>query len=171
MMLVAAGCGDSVTVPLDNGGEASVELDGENVSIKGNDGELSIETDLENQEITFTNEKGETITTKTGGELPENFPSDIPLPENAVIEQASELKEENRNGYQVIYTTDEDRNSLFDRYTSYAENRGFTLDEQLKSDAVLLLRATGQEGGIYLQIIGQNDNTSQVILHYSDNTK
>lgn len=92
-------------IEAEGGGDVDIDLDGGNFSVKTEDGEFSIQTDgdgnvsiqgagengdesftieSENGETVFESEDGTAVFSQ-GGDLPDGFPSEIPLPNDLVV--------------------------------------------------------------------------------------
>lgn len=87
--LVLTGCGQAAeelaeeAVKQGGGGDVEIDADGDSVKIEGEDGSISIGKD----------------------ELPENFPSEVSLPDGGTIESATSITDNKKDGWflQVTY--------------------------------------------------------------------
>ncbi|WP_153726736.1 hypothetical protein [Salinibacillus xinjiangensis] len=153
--LFLAGC-SSITLP---GGE-----NGEDVTIDFKDVEDG------NLDITMENEQGEqesfnissdgetanfsasdgnsTLDSQTGENLslPDDFPSDFPLPDGAKIISIQTMTEDGKKAHSVTFQFQGDIEATFETYKSFAEEKGYTIASEMKMDGMYMLSA-GDENG------------------------
>lgn len=129
LALVATSCGGEQIaeriaenrIEAEGGGDVDIDLDGGNFSVKTEDGEFSIKTDDdgnvsiqgggENGDESFTidSENGETVVESDGGtavftqggDLPDGFPSDIPVPSDMAIIYAQAANSEDGQAFSI----------------------------------------------------------------------
>ncbi len=87
LVLTAAACGDDGGSPSDNAIEELIESQG--------GGEVDI--DSEDGEVTIESEDG-SFTASSSGDLPEEWPGDVPLPDDLAIESSSRIADGSTGG-------------------------------------------------------------------------
>jgi hypothetical protein len=88
LVLTAAACGDDGGSPSDNALEEIIEQQG--------GGEVDI--DSEDGEVTVESEDG-SFTASSDGELPEDWPDDVPLPDDLAIDGSSRIADSASGGF------------------------------------------------------------------------
>lgn len=112
-------------IEAEGGGDVDIDLDSGNFSVKTEDGEFSIQTDGDGNvsiqgggedgdgSFTIESEDGETVVESDdgtavftqGGELPEGFPSEIPVPNDFVVIYAQSASSDEGQGFSVAGTS------------------------------------------------------------------
>ena len=115
-MLVLSGC---FSIPLGDGKSMKIGKDG--LTFKDEDGaETSITVDKEGQGIKVqSDEEDIDMSVGYGAEIPESFPEDIPLAQDAVIFQSVS----SNSGDWIFYRTNTDFDELKDAYQNYYESK------------------------------------------------
>lgn len=141
---IEAESGEDVDIDFDDGdisirsedGEFTLEVDEDdgNVSISGSsdDGEFTIES--EDGETVIETEDGETIIGSTGGELPDDFPASIPLPNGFDVQYAQSIAGPDGQTFIVGGAVDGTPTDVLDEYVAVLEDAGFDR-QQLTSTA------------------------------------
>jgi hypothetical protein len=85
-----------------------VEVDGDNVTIKTDDGELSV----------------------SGNEakLPDDFPKDFPIYDDAEVESASSIASGGSKTFYVNFESTDEPQAVYDRYKAEGPSEGWTLE-------------------------------------------
>lgn len=105
------------TIQADDDGNFSIEADGEA------DGE-SFSIDSENGETVIETEDGTSVITQSA-DLPDDFPSQIPVPDGIVIQFAQTSETGQGTGYVFAATSDRPMDDLLDEVASGLEENGF----------------------------------------------
>lgn len=113
-------------IEAEGGGDVDIDLDGGNFSVKTEDGEFSIQTDDDGNvsiqgvgedgdgSFTIESENGETVvesedgtaTFTQSGDLPDGFPSEIPVPADFVVLFAQSAESDDGQGFSVAGTSE-----------------------------------------------------------------
>lgn len=156
--LALAACGgESVTEKLiEEATGVNVDQDGNVVSISTAEGVLEYDDE---GNINVVTSDGEQIISGSGdGEVPKDFPSDVPLPELSI---ASSLANTGDDGQiWVINFSADDPRSAYDTYREQLTSAGYAVDDELVSDA----------GGIYSALSSASNGTWAVSLIAADGT-
>ena len=122
--LFLSGCGDAAeqaaeevaeqAIEEQGGGDVEIDADGESFSVEGEDGsEFSVGSD----------------------ELPEDFPSDVPIPEGGTVESSSSMKTEGKAGWFVALSyADSDASELADQAANGMKDSGFKETSTFSAD-------------------------------------
>ncbi len=86
---------------------ADVEVDGEDVTIATEDGDVSISGDT--------------------GEIPDGFPKDMPVYDDADVDSATSMTSGGATTYYVNLTTKDDIKSIYDWYKAELTDEGWTI--------------------------------------------
>jgi len=108
-------------------GEFSIETDGDgNVSIQGvgeNDGD-SFSVDSENGDTVIETEDGTAVISQGAG-VPDDFPSDVPLPDGVEIQFAQSTETGDGTGFVIAGTSERSTSDLIDELVDRLEQNGF----------------------------------------------
>ncbi len=122
------------------------ETDGE-VNVDLSEGGLNIET----EEGTF----------RTGNELPEGWPEDAPLYENATIQYSASANEAPGNqGAMVVLMTEDDAATVVEAYKTMLATNGWTVAGNMQGGANTFMSATKGELVLSLAIASNGEQTS-----------
>lgn len=156
--LALAACGgESATEKLiEEATGVNVDQDGNVVSISTAEGVL--EYDDEGNINVVTSDGQQVLSGSGDGDVPENFPSDVPLPELSIVGSMSSTG--NDGEIFIINFSADDPRSAYDTYREQLTSAGFAIDDELVSDA----------GGIYSALSGASNGTWAVSLVASDGT-
>jgi hypothetical protein len=186
LALVATSCsGEKIAekiaenrIEAEGGGDVDIDLDGGNFSVKTEDGEFSIQTDGdgnvsiqgggENGDESFTieSENGETVIESEdgtavfsqGSDLPDGFPSEIPLPDDLVVLYSQASSSDNGEAFSVVGTTAAAIDEVVADTVAGLESSGYEQLQQTttpdgsmlmyddSSHAVIVMVGTGSEG-------------------------
>ncbi len=116
LAVVLTGCGNAV----ENIVEGNVERAIEN--------ELGESADVEIGEDSFSVDTEEGSITAGAGSVPEDFPTDVPLPDGEVV-FAQRLETADGFSWSVIVTSDADPGALADQLRGELTDNGFTVEE------------------------------------------
>ena len=134
--LALSGCGEAAdqvaeeaveqAIEGQGGGDVEIDADGESFSVEGEDGsEFSVGSD----------------------ELPDDFPTEVPIPEGATVESSSTVKTDGKAGWFVALTyADADAGDLADTSKSEMEDAGFEETSTFSADETT---TSGYEGNGY----------------------
>jgi len=126
--------GDDVDIDLDDGnvrietedGVVEMNTDGDgNVSIEGEgvDGDFSI--DSEDGVTVIESEDGDTVVSQGGGEVPDDFPGSVPLPDGFEPEFTQSMSTSDGGGWVLAGPIDMSAADLADSYFAALESAGF----------------------------------------------
>ena len=133
------------------GGDVDIDIDDGNVSIQGEDGEIQFNVDEENGETVISTPEGQTVI--GSGELPDEFPSEIPLPDGATIDSASSVSADDGLAFFISGSIDGEFGAATDAYKAALESAGF--EQQTMTDSTdgtffgFVSSAWNVSGGIY----------------------
>ena len=109
-------------------GEFSIEADGEgNITFEGEseDGDFSINSD--DGVTVIESDEGTSTFTQSSGEVPDGFPSDIPLPDNMSIDLSQTMDlGDGQTGVMVLGTAPGDWSAYGDEITAALDAAGYT---------------------------------------------
>ncbi|MFX3646772.1 MAG: hypothetical protein ACE3K2_16840 [Paenibacillus sp.] len=87
-------------------------------------------------------------------ELPENLPSDFPLPEDATIRLANSGENEGKQSAMVIFTTEQDMKTVSKLYKDYFDAKKLTDAGQTIDDKNIIIQGTDPETQDVWSLIG-----------------
>ena len=105
-------------------GEIVMQSDGDQTVIQSDDGEIVMQSD--GDETTFQSEDGEVVIGSSTGELPDDFPSEIPLPDGLAIEYTQSMSMDEGQSFIVGGNVGGDIGDVMDEYVTSLEAAGFT---------------------------------------------
>jgi hypothetical protein len=133
------------------GGDVDIDINDGNVSIQGADGEIQFDVDQENGETVISTPEGQTII--GSGDLPDDFPSDIPVPDGATIASASSVSADEGPSFFISGSLDDEFGDATDAYKAALESAGFEQQSMTEStDGTFfgfISSAWNVTGGIY----------------------
>jgi hypothetical protein len=98
-------------------------------------------------------DRGEEATAGTN-ELPENLPSDFPLPEDATIRLANSGENEGKQSAMVIFSTEQDMKTVSQLYKDYFNAKKLTDAGQTIDDKNIIIQGTDPETQDVWSLIG-----------------
>lgn len=93
-------------------------------------------------------------TTAGSNELPENLPSDFPLPEDATIRLANSGENEGKQSAMVIFSTEQDMKTVSQLYKDYFNAKKLTDAGQTIDDKNIIIQGTDPETQDVWSLIG-----------------
>ena len=138
----------------ESGEDVDVDLDNGNFSIQTEDGEFSVQSDgdqtiiqTEDGDVVMQSEDGQTIIQSddgtligsASGDLPDDFPGDLPLPDGAVFEYTQQMTTPEGQTFILGGSVPGSHGDVLDAYVAALEAAGFT-QQQL---------TTTPDGGYY----------------------
>ncbi len=108
--LAACGGGDKKTVKIPGGGSVSVDRDGK-------DGTVS-----------FTDDEGNKSSFGASTEVPDDFPKDVPLPDDAKLTGSIFGETDGQQGWTLTFESTEDVAAFAKAYRATLEDAGFKVD-------------------------------------------
>lgn len=122
-----------------DGDSVSVERDGTSVEVDKDGGSVKVESDDGDSEVSV----GE------GAKIPDDFPSDVPLPDGGKVGLAGQNEADGKQSFHVTYTVDpDDVDDVFSDYRDALENAGFDLGDSANIEgsggSFASLQATGK---------------------------
>jgi len=114
----------------DSGENIEIDFDSEDgtVSIEGENGEeisIDVNEDGESSVMSSTDEDGNTFEMTSGEGLPDNWPSELPVPSGTIV--ASTVMAENDNRILTLVLEVDDSVSAHDNYVDQLTSDGFTV--------------------------------------------
>jgi hypothetical protein len=98
-------------------------------------------------------------------QLPDGFPSDIPIETGAAIEAYKNFfKEQNATRYVVIFDSSKSKSTEWDLYNSYMNQAGYTLSKSGTSKTDGVISGTKGNDSLFVSLSSSNKETS-VQLH------
>jgi hypothetical protein len=88
-------------------------------------GDVDIELDDDGQVASIETEDG-SLTAVTGGDVPEEWPADVPLFDGGVLESSQVITSDGETFVSIGYTTDADPDETFESLVAAYEAAGFT---------------------------------------------
>ncbi len=134
------------------GQDVDIDMDEGSISIKGEDGE-EIQIDSDSEEMTIKTEEGETKYSAGGADLPEGFPSIVPIHPDINIASSSTFTQNEKKAFAVTGTFEGDGEEIFNWYKG--ELSSLTIDSEQSFDF-------GEDGSSYS--ISANDGTYNVAI-------
>lgn len=142
--ILLTGCG-KVTIKGDDGEKGTINLkdikDGKiNVETEDKDGEkgsfgFNVDEEDESATMSMDTEDGQfNMEAGEGTELPEGFPDDFPIPDDAVIEISNTMTQDDDVIYSVHFFTDKSPEDLYQAVKQYAEEKGMEIDLDNQSE-------------------------------------
>lgn len=124
--------GEDVDIDFDDGdlsirtedGEISIQSDGDQTIIQSDDGEVSIQSD--GDQTVIQSDDGSTIIGSSGGELPDEFPDEIPLPSGVELEYTQSMTLPEGQSFVVGGNVDGAPADVLADYVDALEAAGFT---------------------------------------------
>ena len=113
----------------ESGGNVDVDLDDGEITIQGEDGEVNISTDDETVEI--QSDDGE-ATFGTGADLPEGFPSGVPVYDNMTITTSWKSSADGKDNYSITAVSEDNVDDVFGWYKSELE--GWEIEGEFSLD-------------------------------------
>jgi hypothetical protein len=149
--LVTAGCsGDKLAenvlerqIESESGGDVDIDFDDGDISIQTEDGKFSIETDEDGNisiesddgqmsidsddgETVIESEDGTMVIGSSGGELPDDFPDDLPLPDDVSFDFNQTMSDPGGQTFIVGGNIDGDLGDVLDQYIAALEAAGYS---------------------------------------------
>ena len=118
------------------GKKADIDVDKESMTIKTEDGEM-------------------TMTSGKAAKIPDNFPKDIPMYEEYVLEMAMELPK----GYSLSFTTKDDMSQVSEWYLDEMIDEGWTKEASMDMGDQKMLVFKKGERGVNFVIAPDSDKT------------
>lgn len=197
LVVVGSGCGgDKLAenfvedrLEAEGGGDVDIDLDGGDFSIKTEDGEFSIKTDgdgnvsvqgsgtdgdgnftidSENGETVFEGEDGTAVLSQNG-DLPDGFPSEVPVPDDLTILFAQSATSGDGTGYSVSGTTSSSIDDVASQMQLGLESNGFD-QEQLTTTPDGSLMVYRSASYVVTAIIGESNDVTSLTLNVAPAT-
>ncbi|WP_419889650.1 hypothetical protein [Paenibacillus xylanexedens] len=110
-------------------------------------------SDTEKVDAEVSSGTGEQATAGTN-ELPENLPSDFPLPEDATIRLANSGENDGKQSAMVIFSTEQDMKTVSQLYKDYFNAKKLTDAGQTIDDKNIIIQGTDPETQDVWSLIG-----------------
>jgi len=120
-----------------------------------------VEIDKSGDEVTIKGEDGTEVTASSDGELPEGFPSDVPVYEGKIVTSVKADK-----GWSVALEASDDVNTIFDWYKSELEKDGWKIVSEMKvTDGAAVVAEKGDQNlQVTIGASGSDDGKTSVSL-------
>lgn len=161
--LVLAGC---ISVPMGDGGKMKLSKSG--VEIENEEGEKASIT-LENEEGGYTIHTGDTVAkVGVGATIPDDFPKEIKLPQNAELILSNETENEGKKTYMLSYNVEGDAKTEGEAFLQYLQSQGYEIETiQLGNDLVAYQgRATTHY--LHYQMMASEEQSYQLTVMYGE---
>ncbi|MCZ7527550.1 MAG: hypothetical protein M5U14_14895 [Acidimicrobiia bacterium] len=114
------------------GGSVDIDSDDGEIKIQTEDGDLTISEDGGSGSFTVEGEDGEdTVSFGSGAELPEDWPEDVPLPEDAEVQGSYTQTVDDQRTWTISLVVDGDAVEVTEAYRAAIEAAGFTIDSEM----------------------------------------
>jgi hypothetical protein len=110
-------------------GEMSIDSDGNQTVIQTEDGEMSIDSD--GDQTVIQSDDGTTIIGSSTGELPDNFPDEVPVPSSVVFEYTQAMSSPDGQMFVVGGTSSSSHEDVSAEYIAALEAAGFSQEQLL----------------------------------------
>ncbi|MCT2534197.1 hypothetical protein NC661_19735 [Aquibacillus koreensis] len=152
IILFLSGCfGDSISIPV---GE-----EGESISVGGNEEDgFTLET---------KNADGESVSLSSSKDLPDDFPEDIPFPEEYQIISTVKLNDAGEEGMNVSYMTETTFDEVWELYKNFMNDNGFESNTEMTSNEYSSLVMQKDNESVSVTVIAaEGESTVTVNLSY-----
>lgn len=102
-----------------------VEVDGDDVTIKTEEGDVSITGDT--------------------GEIPENFPEDVPIYDDSTVDSATSMASGDTTTFYVNLTMEDDVSTVYEWYKAEVADKGWTITSDV------LMSGDGESGQLVIE--------------------
>lgn len=118
----------------------------------------------------YTNQYSpDSLSGETTGQLPKDFPKDIPVEESAKFTQAFSRKEGDGTYSLVEFDSQKSLDDNFKIYKNFLTNTGWQITETSDEPNIKILRAVKGNDSIYINMYFNVDTqTNNVAIHFSD---
>ena len=157
-------------------GEFTIDTDEDgNIVYRGPDGEVAIDadgnyvaTDADGNTITATEEDGTTVVESDAGtavygdavDLPDDFPSVVPLPDGFVAQYAQKFAEASGDAWTAMGNVDRDVSEVVETFTSQLEAAGFASEVVSATGGGTLMSFAGDDYRLTATVVPNDDGTS-----------
>ncbi len=107
--------------------------------------------DVDNGDVTFTGDDGDTEF-RASQELPEDFPSEVPLYAGAELESSSRIRQNDEVYWSANYTTSDDYTTVSNYFEDIVDQGDWTKDSIFESGQMTNLSASNETAGLQLQL-------------------
>ncbi len=147
------------------GGQYDVDIDRDgSVKVKGDGYEMNTNDDGQGT-MQIKGDDGEQINISTGEniKLPDNWPSSIPLPNDAKISYAQSGGSADGSGQTVAFTTRDSMSEVTEFYKSELADKGWTIEATMVTTDGGMVSATQGEDSVIISI-GSTDGETAVTI-------
>lgn len=151
MIVVLVGC---FKIPLGDGESLKISKDGFTVS--NSDGkETKVNIDKDEGKISVSSDEGEGLSVGNNADIPEEFPSDIPIPEGAIILSGITLDDEDEGRVtSVNYIYEGNFDDLVQLYQEYLSNGNFdSIEDSTTQETIAAMTSVYTKDGHEMEII------------------
>lgn len=125
------------------GEDVEVDEGGKNIKVKTEEGTVEMET-------------GKT-------ELPEGFPSDFPIYEGAEVISSTKMTQEGSEGYQVVFSIDEEKSTVKEFYEKKLPEVGYPISARVESGEEVQFYLGEEKKGGWMFITGSEGKTELTV--------
>ncbi len=169
LVVMLAGC---ISIPIGNGNSIKLSKDG--FEVKNKEGEttkINVDEDEGSFSMTGTDKDGNEMeySQKSGQEIPEDFPKDIPIPGDATITGGVSTKVDGSHGMNVAYIVegDDDVSKYLKMYVDYAEGAGYDAVSESNYGDGGQFSASRDEIETISLMVARSDEGIEVLLSYT----
>ena len=109
------------------GCSAAEDKVGEEVGEEIAGGTVGGDVEVDDDSVTVSGEDGDVTVSDDGGEIPEDFPSDFPLYDDADLDSASSIKGGDGTSFYLSLTSDDEPDALYDWFKAEFEAEGWEI--------------------------------------------
>ncbi|USB31854.1 hypothetical protein [Paenibacillus sp. YPG26] len=155
LTLALSACGSTTTIKTENG-TAEVKKDGSGITVNSNEGETTTITNSDENTVQIESNKndgsGSKSTFKSSKQIPDSFPKNIPLPDDAEVTSSIESNTDGKESIVVTLHTGKEFSELETLYKQYFKDNNVTNSMQMVQSDMLLF--TGEVDGNTIGITG-----------------
>ncbi|MGM8211307.1 hypothetical protein ACLIBH_00790 [Virgibacillus sp. W0430] len=151
-------------IPIGEDGE-SVEISKDGATITNDEGkEAAINIDKDEGSMTISGEDGD-LNIGVNSEIPEGFPSDIPIPDDITIVSSASIDNDTERGSSVNFLSDGNYDDIVKLYSDYFASGDFeNIADGDSHEGVDQMTAAMTDAGIEMEVfMGQKANESYVV--------
>ena len=145
VVLVGACSSESLTEQvIEEATGAQIDQDGNIVSISTDEGSIRVD-DSGNVEV-VTSDGSQVLSGGRDGELPDDFPADVPVPDAAIVSSLASDSDGVRSW--IVNLEAEDTRGIYDEYVATLNDAGFTVEDIVAAttDGVFSALSTADDG-------------------------
>lgn len=159
--LLLSGC---ISIPTGDGGKIKLSKDG--VEIEGEDGKKAkIEVDTKEGGSTITTDDGSTVQMGSHAEMPKEFPSEILVPAEDKLINVTDISDEEKVAFMLIYQLDGSMKDNVQKYKDYLTENDYEINELELGDRIVSLQGSKDGDSLAYQFSGEDGEYSLSVLY------